>query len=103
MIVRMLIPLLVVLVVVLLGMMLWRMAGASSAVPRSVFAEVAHVKDLAWDHRELEPVLAGALIERCRQFEAHPEARAVDDLAELAWAHREDSPNLSTIVIDEIR
>jgi hypothetical protein len=73
------------------------------AVSGRVRAVVARVKEIAWDHRELEPVLAGAVIDRVRAFELDPGPEVLDDLLEIAWEHREGSQLLSEILISEIR
>ena len=66
---------------------------------------VRRVRELAWDHRDIEPTLAAALIDRIAQVEArgHAGNGALDELLELAWQHRETDSALSVLVVDLIR
>lgn len=68
-------------------------------------AVVRRVRELAWDHRDIEPTLAEALIDRVAQAEArgHAEPGILDELLELAWQHRETDTGLSLLVVDLIR
>lgn len=62
------------------------------------------VKELAWDHRELDTPLADALIGYLNDHEHDPDQRAVrNQVAEIAWQHRDTCPDLSVLVIDLVR
>ncbi len=65
---------------------------------------LVRVKDLAWDHRELDTPLADALIEYLNQHESNPDQRFVrNQVGEIAWQHRDTCPDLSVLVIDLLR
>ncbi len=107
----MLIRLLVILVLLLLVVgVAWAWIAASRQ-PRAdpVLPVVRRVRELAWDHRDIEPQLSSALIDRIVEIEARAKARGradvanLDDLLELAWAHRESDAGLSVLVVDLIR
>lgn len=70
-----------------------------------VLPVVRRVRELAWDHRDIEPTLAAALIDRIAQVEArgHAGNAALDELLELAWQHRDTDTALSVLVVDLIR
>lgn len=86
-------------------------APASRARPeveperRAADAEVlARVKQIAWDHRDLDPPLADALIAFLNARERDLDLRAVrNEAAEIAWRHREECPALSEIVRAALR
>ena len=62
------------------------------------------LKDLAWDHRELDTPLADALISYLNAHERDPDHRAVrNEVGEIAWQHRDTCPDLSVLVIDLLR
>lgn len=90
--------------VMLVRMRAGALGGGSHSDPR-VESAVRRVKDLAWDQRDLEPDLAGAVINRIRSIDERGGVRPgdLDDLLEIAFAHRETSPLLATAVIDLIR
>jgi hypothetical protein len=65
---------------------------------------LAQVKDLAWDHRDLDTPLADALIGYLNEHERDADQHAVrNQVGEIAWRHRDDCPNLAVIVIDLLR
>lgn len=65
---------------------------------------LVRVKDLAWDHRDLDTPLADALIVYLNEHERDPDQHAVrNQVGEIAWQHRESCPNLSVLVIDLLR
>ncbi len=60
---------------------------------------LARVKQIAWDHRELDPPLADELIGYLNARENDLDLRAVrNEVAEIAWRHRDTCPDLSEIV-----
>ncbi len=82
--------------------------GTTPPPPRSLAPgpdpALVKVKDLAWDHRELDTPLADALIGYLNQHERDPDQRAVrNEVAEIAWQHRDTCPDLSVLVIDLLR
>lgn len=61
------------------------------------------VYERAWADRDVQPVLAEALIERIRAARKGGVHRTlVDELREIAWSHRDSDPELSVIVRDMI-
>jgi hypothetical protein len=65
---------------------------------------LARVKDLAWDHRDLDTPLADALIGYLNEHERDADQLAVrNQVGEIAWQHRDTCPNLSVLVIDLLR
>lgn len=96
--------LLVLVVVLAIGLLALRRRATEEA---AAIGLVDQVRDLAWDHDELDPELCGAVLDRLGRS-AVPlsvaQARAaLDDVLTLARAHRETSPQLATILIDTIR
>jgi hypothetical protein len=62
-------------------------------------AALARVRQIAWDHRELDGPLADELIRYLNARENDLDLRAVrHEVAEIAWRHREECPDLSVIV-----
>ena len=67
-------------------------------------AVLARVKQIAWDHRELDEPLADELIRYLNARERDLDLRAVrNEVAEIAWRHREECPALSEIVRAAVR
>lgn len=86
---------------VLVGMWL---ASSRHGIDPAV-AVVRRVRELAWDHRDIEPTLAQELIERISEVEARGAVteRTLDELLEMAWRRRETDTGLSVAVVDLIR
>lgn len=103
----MLIRLVIVLVLLLVVVAIARAWIAAGRQPASdpVLPVVRRVRELAWDHRDIEPTLATALIDRVARIEASGRAdnSDLDALLELAWEHRDSDTALSVLVVDLIR
>lgn len=100
---RILLMLLVLVAAVWVLVVLVRAGRGAPVVETRVRAVLAEVRKIAWDHRDLDPELAGAVIARLRAFDRRPSPDILDDLLEVAWQHREESPHLSEILISTIR
>lgn len=60
---------------------------------------LARVRQIAWDHREIDGPLADEIIAYLNARENSLDLRAVrHEVAEIAWRHREGCPDLSVIV-----
>ena len=94
------------LVVAFLVMLAWTWATAARRpVEDPVLDVVRRVRELAWDHRDIEPTLAAELISHIADAEdrGRIDGRTLDELLELAWQHRETDSALSVLVVDLIR
>lgn len=100
---RMALILLLLVAAVWVLVVLVRADRGTSVVDAQVPPVLAQVRKIAWDHRDLDPELAGAVIARLRAFEQRPSPDILDELLEVAWQHREASPHLSEILISTIR
>lgn len=79
--------------------------GRAQQRERGLALRLEAVKELAWQHRDIEPELATALIGQIDGYQRRPRVHPAmfDELLDTAWRMREASPALSTIIIDEIR
>ena len=104
---RYLLPIVIMVGLTLLALELLASRRRARLEEQRLFALVDRVRDLAWDHDELDPELCGQVLERIRSVDERPSARAarlaLDDIAMLARRYREPSPELSVILIDTIR
>jgi hypothetical protein len=76
------------------------------AYDEELAVRVRRATDLAYDHLDLSPTLADALIVATRDLDLR-DARQLNEAAarmlDLAREHRRDEPDLSVIVIDTLR
>ena len=103
------IVLLVLVVAVLVALVFVVANGQATSSRRLELARrrVRAATELAYDHDEISPHLAGAIIERTRGLgddsSVHTLEKAVEDVLALARAHRTEEPDLAVIVIDVLR
>ena len=80
--------------------------GRGPAYDEELAERVSRATDLAYDHLDISPALADALIVATRDLDLR-DARQLDEAAarmlDLAREHRRDEPDLSVIVIDTLR
>ena len=98
-----LIPLLVLLAVIVA--VVWALTAPRRRPLDPALVVIRRVRELAWDHRDIEPTLAAALIAHIADAEdrGRVDGRTLDELLELAWQHRETDSSLSVLVVDLIR
>ena len=98
-----LIPLLILLAAIVA--VVWALSSPNRRRIDPTVVVVHRVRELAWDHRDIEPTLAAELIAHIADAEdrGRIDGRTLDELLELAWQHRETDSALSVLVVDLIR
>lgn len=105
--IRLIVIALVLLALITLGAAMLLSANRQTARAREFGALNREIHDLAFDHLDVSPELANAVLSRIALVGGHPEGRPASqipaDVLRLCIEHRETDPAFSTILADTIR
>ena len=105
--IRLIILALLLLALLVLGAAMLLSANKQTARARELGALNREIHDLAFDHVDVAPELANAVLSRfalaSEYPQGHPATDIPADVLRLCLEHREADPNFSTILADTIR